>query len=260
MVLEYGDLLSPAPIHVDGVGTIRKPLLKDIANLTFNKFSLYEMFLKMNPETFYTKFLGDEENQKIWEEMPDEIKGKLSMFDLICIEPRLQSIYTEIFDFFIVESVSFENEVFIITDKSVEKEDVYLKSITRESFVTVCEVIQQVCRIYVKEQSLDDMKFKNAIARKLMAKMLKGKKEQEAKKKYDPSYSLPNIISAVSNYHKSITPITIWDMTIFQLMDSFERLQADVIFDIDRRRVSVWGDEKKTFDPAFWFKYSYNVE
>ena len=36
------------------------------------------------------------------------------------------------------------------------------------------------------------------------------------------------------------------------------RLQVNKVYDIDARRVSVWGDEKKTFNIALWYKNEYD--
>ena len=41
-------------------------------------------------------------------------------------------------------------------------------------------------------------------------------------------------------------------------MDAFNRLQRNTMYDIDSTRVSVWGDEKKTFDVSLWYKNEYD--
>ena len=88
--------------------------------------------------------------------------------------------------------------------------------------------------------------------------MLKAQKEQKKQAKNDINLSIPNIISAVASKHPSLNLTSIWDLTIFQLLDSFSRLQANTVYEIDSTRVSVWGDEKKTFDPALWYKNIYD--
>ena len=77
-------------------------------------------------------------------------------------------------------------------------------------------------------------------------------------KKSDPNLSLPNIISAVSNTHPTINPLNVWNLTVFQLLDSFTRLQSNKIYDINATSVSVWGDEKKQFDFSLWYKKNDN--
>ena len=77
-------------------------------------------------------------------------------------------------------------------------------------------------------------------------------------KKADINLSIPNIISSISNMHPSLNYMNVWDLTVFQLLDAFNRLQANVMYDIDCTRVSVWGDEKKTFDVSLWYKNNYD--
>jgi hypothetical protein len=120
-------------------------------------------------------------------------------------------------------------------------------------------LIQQVCCIFEDdEEPEENMKFKNSAARKIYEKLLSAQKKEKKRKKADINLSLPNIISAVSNCHPTINPINVWDLTLFQLFDTFNRMRANKIYDIDSTRVSVWGDEKKTFDIALWYKNEYD--
>ena len=91
-----------------------------------------------------------------------------------------------------------------------------------------------------------------------MEKILKEKKQEKKKNKLDKNMTIPNIISALSNKHPSLNYTNIWDLTIFQLLDSFNRIQANSVYEIDSTRVSVWGDEKKTFDASLWYKNEYD--
>ena len=127
-----------------------------------------------------------------------------------------------------------------------------------KTFLQILDLLQQICCIHEKETAIEDMKFKNNMARKLYEKMLKAQKKERENKKADINMSLPNIISSVSNVHPSINPLNVWDLTVFQLLDSFNRLQVNSMFKIDCTRVSVWGDEKKTFDAALWYKNHYD--
>lgn len=131
-------------------------------------------------------------------------------------------------------------------------------AIAKDNFSQVMSLLQQICCIYNEEESLDDMKFKNNLARKLMEKMLKAKKKEQEAKKSDLNLTIPNIISSLANKHPSLNYVNIWDLTIFQLLDAFNRTQANSMYDIDSTRVSVWGDEKKTFDVSLWYKNNYD--
>lgn len=118
--------------------------------------------------------------------------------------------------------------------------------------------MQQICCIYSEDEDIKNLKFKNALAKKMYEKMLKAKKKAQENKKVDINLSLPNIISSISNKHPSINYINVWDLTVFQLMDAFNRVQTNTMYEIDSTRVSVWGDEKKTFDFTLWYKNNYD--
>lgn len=259
MRLDYGTQISPSPIKLS-IGTLRKPKLIDVSDLGFDKLSAFELFAKMTPETYFIK-IKEEAGKAYWESLTDEQHDQITMFYLIKTDESLQEIYTDMLNFFFVEPVVFQEDVFIIfknnTDFNSELSVNDIRGVINEdTFLQVLILIQQICCIYEEEQSIDELKFKNKTARKLYEKMLKAQKQE--KKKSDSNLTLPNIISAVSNSHPSVNPINIWDMTIYQLIDSFDRLQTNKLYDINQRRVSVWGDEKKTFDPTLWYKNNYD--
>lgn len=263
MKLEYGTILCPEPITLS-VGTLRSPTLREIGRLSFEQFGYYEFLLKMTPETFYTIIRGDD-GKAFWDSLTSEEKRDIALYDIIEEDEKLAEMYAEVFDFFFVEPVVFKEGYFIllkedIEDKNAVDPDNIRGVIARETLPQVLGLIQQICCIHddkKEEEEAEEPKFKNELARQLYEKMQKAKK-QEVKKKADVNYSLPNIVSAVSNKHPSISPITVWDLTIFQLLDAFNRLQINTVYEIDSTRVSVWGDEKKTFNPSLWYKNEYD--
>jgi len=263
MILDYGDLLSPEPIQTS-IGKIKKHTLREISRLTFDRFGLYETLLKATPEDIYSKFF-EEDKKAIWDSLDNETKDGMSLFDIITNEESIRSLYCTVLDFFFVEHVSFFDGAFIITkipfseNKELSEDDI-VGFITRNQFQEVVEIIQQVCCIYAKKQAHVEQKFKNEVARKMFEKMQKAKEEEEARKskKLQKEYSIPNIISSISNKHPSINPINVWDMTLFELIDSFNRTQINAVYDIESTRVSVWGDEKNAFDETLWFKYNHD--
>ena len=251
--IDYGTLLSAVPIQLS-IGTIKSPTLKEIATLTFSKFVVYEGFLKMTPELIYTKFKNEEE-QKYWESLSEAQKDEIELYDIIITDNQLIEMYTNIFDFFFFEKVIFVNDIFILLNENIvyteEITDEKIKGIINKStFNIVLNILQQICCIAEKEDK--KIKFKNKIAQKLFEKMKQKDKKQDIKDK--DKLTLPNIISAVSNKHPTISPITVWNMTLFQLYDSFNRLQINEIYQINKRKVSVWGDKENTFDISMWYK------
>lgn len=266
MQFDYGTQLSPSPI-VLSIGTLIKPKLKDISDtskgMSFDKFNYFEFLIKMTPESFYTKLKGDD-GKKYWNTLSEDERDELTLYDIIISDNQLIDTFVEVFNFFFLERVVFQDGFFVLLKESNQSEIGVISEenvrgvISDKTFMQVLNAIQQICGIADKEEEVDESKFKNKLAKKLFYKMQKAKKKEREDRKGDINFSLPNIISAVSNKHPTISPINIWDLTVFQLLDSFNRTQVNTMFDIDSTRVSVWGDEKKTFNAALWYKNDYD--
>ena len=127
----------------------------------------------------------------------------------------------------------------------------------------VLDILQQVCCIKSNDP-LDDPKpkFKNEKARRLYERMLKANKKENKRKAQKDFYnmSLPNIISATAAKNPGLNIINIWDATLFQLYDQFEKAQNDDAHYMNSVRVAVWGDEKNQFDPSLWYKNNFDKQ
>ena len=221
--------------------------------------------MKLSPETYYTKLRKENDGEAFWDSLTEEEQDKITIYNSIEEDEKIRSTYVEIFNFFFVETVIYQEGFFILLKENTAidnpdkiKREQIRGAIAKDNFSQVMSLLQQICCIYNEEESLDDMKFKNNLARKLMEKMLKAKKKEQETKKSDLNLTIPNIISSLANKHPSLNYVNIWDLTIFQLLDAFNRTQANSMYDIDSTRVSVWGDEKKTFDVSLWYKNNYD--
>lgn len=264
MRLSYGTQIGYSPIRLS-MGSIIKPKLKDIdsEDMSFEQLYFYEFLAVMTPEEYFTKVRGDE-GKKQWESLNDEYKSELSVFDIIASDQALQQSFLALFNFFFKETVLYSDGYFVTLnpDKSynmpsdIEKSDI-VGVITKENFSEVLNVICQICCIDVEVEK-EPPKFKNKAAERIFKKIEKA--ESKKKKTANKNLTLPNIISSVTTKHNSINFTNVWGYTIFQLLDNFYRLQTEDIHQIDCTRVSVWGDEKKTFDPARWYKNEYDKD
>ena len=262
MVFTYSMLLNPEPIKLS-IGHLRKPTLGDIAKISFERHSVYQAFSKYTPRDYYTKLLKNNGGIEKWEAMPDDEKDKLTMYMLIKADIQLQKLYTDLLKFFFEENVVFKEGFFILFNGDAEQnQDIPLDQISgvisENDFQQVMVMIQQISCVYKPEEPIAEMKFKNDIARKLYEKMRKAQKQQEESKEADKDLYIPNIISSVAAIHPSINLINVWGLTLFQLMDCFKRVQTNLMYDLNSMRVAVWGDEKKKFDPAIWYKNYYD--
>lgn len=258
MRLDYGSQLSPYPLELS-IGTLVKPKLSDIAKITFDKFNYFEVLITLTPELFFSGF-ADDMGKEYWSKLSDDEKSGINIYDIIIGNDALKDLFLEIFNFFFQQTVIFREGYFVILDtletEIFDLEEVDIKGvISKDNISEVLNVLAQICCINEDNDEEQNVKFKNSLAEKLFKRMKAAKKAE--KKKNDKNYTIPNLISAVSNRHPSITPTSVWDLTVFQLIDSFQRLQTNSIYDIDVTRVSVWGDEKKTFDAALWYKNQY---
>lgn len=268
MDLDYGTLLSPNPIKLS-FGTLRQPTLNEIdREIGIQQFTIFESFLKMTPEIYYTKVLENFGGCEIWDKFSEEEQDSMTMYNVIQSEQKVKLTYLAILNFFFKERIEYLEGYFLSIKPSVDdnkkleqmgKDDV-LSVINEEFFFEIIDIIQQTCCIRDKKTTEKPPKYKNSKAKKIYEKILKAQKEKEEKeaKKNGINLSLANIISAVSNKHLTISPINVWDLTVFQLHDSFGRLQVNNLYEIDCMRVSTWGDEKKTFDISLWYKNNFD--
>ena len=259
MILDYGTQISFEPIKL-AVGTIKKPTLREISKISFAKFQLFESILRLEPQDFFENDKIDNSIKEFWNKLTDEEKSKVTTYTILLIDEQIAILFTEAFDFFFEEDVSFEENIFIL-----RKQGEIVGYVDENIFMPVVETIQQICGIYeMKRSDLGKITFKNKGAEKLYERLLKGKKkfkkQQEKEKKNNKDYTLPNIISAVANRHPSLNYTNIFDITVFQLLDAFQRIYNNEVQDISARSVSVWGDEKKKFDGGLWHKNIYDKD
>lgn len=262
--LDYGTQISYSPIKLS-IGNIRKPTLGDIADtekMGFDKFYFMEFLAKMTPKDYFIKLLKEADGVEKWENIPDSTKKNLTIFELIIADEQLQELYLELFNFFFEETVIYANGYFIILQKGSEDKPVEqlqqedIKGLLEKKFLPqVLSIIQQICGIYSEEDDVDNMVFKNE---RIKQRYLKAKQEEDNQnKKSDNNMTIPNLISSINGKHPSLNYTNIYKLTLYQLLDTFTRLQNNATFDLSSTRVSVWGDEKKTFDYALWYKNIY---
>lgn len=267
MKIDYFTMLSPEPISLS-IGTIRHPTLRSISKLTFNKFTKYQLYLKMTAKDF-CKYYSEQDDKSLLSGLADDEIDKISLYDILLLKDDVRQMYLEIFNYFFIERVIFVEGIFLILNKDkyseivldeLEKKDLH-GIINADTFLDVIDLLQQVCCIKSKDP-LEEVKpvFKNKKAERLYEKMLKANQEKQKKKNIDDlkSFSLPNIISSVASKSFGLNIINIWDATLFQIYDQFDRLRQDDAHYINSVRISVWGDEKNQFDESLWYKNNYD--
>ena len=246
MKLSYFELLSPAPIHIENVGGIISPTLKDISSIGINTYQYYLTILQMDLKTYFT-LIGQTAE---FEQLSDEDKSKLNIFDLLTINTQSVNLLQNIFNFFLKEDVIYSTEYKIFF---VQNEDEVIGTITKERYPEICDLICQRNRIKSnQEEDLSKVKSKKAL--EIMKKLKKGRAEKSKQTSADQKMELGNIISAVANKSQSLNIINIWDLTVYQVWDCFSRLSNNSIYDIQSMSVAAWGNKDNFFDATTWFK------
>lgn len=245
MKINYFDLLSPSPIKIENAGSIISPKLRDISDITINTYKFYLSILLTDVESYFS-FIGQKE---LFQKLADEEKKQFNIFDLLICNKNFAITLQNSLNFFFVENVEFNAETKYY---DVYGNDNSVGHITEENYLDICDIIFQLNGI--KRKNEDVLKPKNKKASEILKKIQKGRKEKEKIKFIDKDMELGNIISAVANFHPSLNEYNIWNLTVYQLWDSFYKLINNNIYTIQSTSVAVWGDKDKQFNINEWYK------
>ena len=271
MRLSYEDLISPHDIPITlSIGHVKNPSLREIWKNGVNRFRMYQLYIRLTPRDYYTQ-LNANEGSSYWENLTEEQQNDITMYDIIIQNDSVALAYEELFNFFFVERVIYIDKVFVIIktdDYTTKKEELEVTDdnfsgiIHPINFDSIIDVLRQVCCM-----SSDDIleeknpSFKNQRAKEIYEKLLKAKKEgMLVSKSSSENYTLANLISSTAAKSTNLNIVDIWDSTLFQLYDQFNKTQNNDIYYINSVRVAVWGDEKNKFDSTLWYKNNYNTK
>jgi len=262
MQVSYDFLIGTTPLKIEGVGAIKSPKLKSFmcdedGMMSYDVYKIFLSTILMDAKSFFMIF--GEKDKDWWNEQSDEFKGNQNIVNLIYTSENAKQAYQEAFDFFFVDKVKYseEHNLFLTYNGSTDENGDLINTgfIPHEFFKEICGIIAQFNGV-ANDETIGDSKpkYKNKLAEELMNRMKKGQEDLKKAKKEDKRYSLPNIISAVVSRHNSLNYTNIYELTVTQLYDVFNRLRNNSVLDISSISVAVWGDEKNKFDYDSWFK------
>lgn len=254
MKLDYFDLISPLSLDIVGVGRIKSPKLIEVADLSYYVYAQYVSCLRMKADDYIDTF------------KKEEYLELYTKFDLILYDPEFRNIINKALNFFLIEEFEWyeEYESFLST-KKIEKEDGQIELIATgiinsKNYDDVLDIILQRVHITPDKNDVSDIRnIKGKNARRIYQKIHQGRKKLRAASGASSDLTLPNIISSVAAKSGSLNWTNIWDITIYQLFDAFERLQIIDQYDIASTQVSVWGDKEKKFKFGAWNSNIYNT-
>lgn len=182
---------------------------------------------------------------------------KPTVYDYILTNKTITNQLLLSLDFFFVEHVAFNpnNGTFFTYTDSEKPEESKVGVISRDNFKDVFAVILQRCNLYNDEdEDYDSMVFRNEATRRKWIKQHEGElaRRRQKQKTNSAKFELPNIISSVCAEGIGITMLNVWDMTVYNLYDQFQRVRNNRIDRMTTTHISVWGDKKGSYDTDGW--------
>jgi hypothetical protein len=257
MELDYYDLLSGREFYIDGICTVKSPLLSDIRRVGYQNY-VYMCNLIALDLLGFIKLIGCYES---YNSMTDEEKEACKLYNLILFDEKIRDEFEKIFSFFIVGDIQFNpetNEHYIIkeiyNDELEENQKYLVGKINAENYSELQTVLLQLNGL--KKIENKPTKYRNEAAR-LLAEKLEKHREEVAKKQNKDSISLGGMISKYCADNKNgINILNVWDMNIFQFYDQFEQhnyIRQTYIQDMIYTNTVTFSD-LKGYDSQLWLK------
>lgn len=254
MKVPYYELLNPKGFRVRNVGRIHSPRLNDINEWGYENYQYALSILLSTPDGMLdtlTKLTGKD----ISEDLSEEEKATLTAFDLLMMTKQGQEEVIAALAFFISEPIEYDEKLraLLVNKITVDEKFVIDGAVTRDNWGEVCDIcLQTAC---IEKPHEEQLKFKNEASRKFYEKFQKKKAEYEkmtrGNHKANPDLELANIISALATNHNSLNYTNIYNLTVYQLHDTFNHQNIKKMNDIHDLNYSVWGGEYK---PDEWYK------
>lgn len=239
--LQYG-----GGIKLEGLGTFTPPKLHDLAggDSGYKKYDIYLRLFTMSSEDFADS-IGAREK---YDTLSFEDQQRMTPLFFLTENPEFRRLFIEALDFFMAESPRFDpltKTIFFIDDAG-EKTGV----LDSGGFYSLSAIIRaSAC---IEQEDKPPKKFRNEATRKRYLQLQAGRKKLKKASQNNSDLDLSNVISAVCARHPSYNLLNIWDMTIYQLYDTFARMNVNFQVDVSSLRWAAWG--KDPFDMTLWYK------
>lgn len=256
MFFDYFDMLSGEPIYVDGVGSIKSPLLRDIfpsSGIGHQKYNLYLNFLSWEKKHLlkYAAMMQYRGASKLDRE-------EFVFFDIATLLKQTRELCRGVLSFFIAEDISWDEKSrsFMVYSNNSGEADrrTLIGKISRDNFDHVRRLILQANFIGLDKDESPIM-HSSEKSKELWERAQRYLEEQAKNnkvKKEKPEYHLSNIVSKLCAAHPSYNLFNIFDLTIFQLYDSFFQFGYIRSADLSERIFSNHGGDNFTFED--WLK------
>lgn len=251
MRFEYFDMLSGEPIFVQGIGHLRSPSVRDLCPMSGVGYRTYN---------FYLNVLSWDKGQILHYDQLMQYRGThklnrdaFNTFDIATLLAQTRELCRGVLSFFMLENLVWDEGrrcYLVMTD---DEEPTVVGEIDRDNFDEVRDMMLQLNFIGLDKDEAP-VTHSDAKSKELWEKVQGHLKEQSRKnaKEDKPEYRLSNIISKVCAIHPSYNLLNIYDLTIFQLYDSFFQVSYMRSSDINEQIFSNHGGDKFKFED--WLK------
>ena len=246
-------LLSPNPIIIQGVGTLRSPILNEIYSSDIRNLSLYSLathilFGSKQDIIELGKNMGENNTYHKLIEPDIEITSK---FTLIINSVDLREALCEALALFFCNKIVFspENKCFLVLSVIDDKASI-VGSISDDNYLFIEDLLKQLLHCE-SEYSDNELKYSSDKAKELWEKV----SQAEEKEKADVNardYEIGNIVSKLCVCGIGYTVKNIYDLTVYQLYDQFSAYMQNRISQLSENAYAHNGGED--FDMNSWLR------
>lgn len=231
------ELLSNEPLDFHGL-KIYKLTLRDISEIGLDNYNRLTSRLTMSILDI-AKFF---EQQKIGGAVPSPLSFLIS---------SARSDPTNFLETYIAFSTYLRKSIEISDDEIIVKEGLGDKDfiLNEQNFNEFQEAILMINKMYDVEEEREINSPNEALKQKFIKARLKLREAKRRQREKDSQkgdgITLPDIVSALCSYGIGYTMFNVWDLTIYQLYEQFERIQAKEEYEHNYSALLAGADSKK---------------
>ena len=230
-------LLSKEPLDFHGL-LIYKPTLSEIEKIGFDNYNRYTARLTLSVLDI-AKFL---EEQHIGGNVPTPLHF---VIDTTVNNPIAFLELQIAFFTYLRKPIEISGDNIVVLDKKPEQNFILNES----NFNEFQEALLMINKMYDVEDEREIISPNEKLRQKFIQARLKLREakrlEREKNAKKGDGITLPDIISSLCVYGIGYTMLNVWDLTIYQLYDQFERVTAKEKYDKDYSAILAGADAKK---------------
>lgn len=216
------DYLCNEPFHIPGIGRVKCPTLREIRNVTYKVFSIYQSLISVEQEEYLK---ANDLLEKYNGLSPQDKAGNTLYYLYLYGETELLFGVLELFFY---DTVRFNKETSSFDIFRKEDETRKAGCLNNENFEVFRSELQRI--LGFKKNTEEEIKFKNPLAKKMFQKIQKHQKEQ--KKKNDRNFELDNMIRKYCTHNKvGINLLNVWELTYYQFITMFTEYQLGRQYD-----------------------------